>query len=195
MTEKILQSASLEFNKHGFEKASMRTIAKNAGVTTGSLYARFPNKNSLFGALVDPVIENFLKTSDTGYKENVDKLDDENNYFDTENSSTIIIDLIYSNKTAFTLLINCSNGSSYENFADTIVEHEEEKVRTTIETLKKQGFACVDISNQILHMLISSHTYALFEVIRHDLPKEDAYKQIKELNDFFSCGWNKIFGL
>lgn len=40
----VLQSAQREFLDKGYEKASLRSIAQNAGVTTGALYVRFPNK-------------------------------------------------------------------------------------------------------------------------------------------------------
>lgn len=50
----VLQSAQREFLDKGYEKASLRSIAQNAGVTTGALYVRFPNKSALFAALVEP---------------------------------------------------------------------------------------------------------------------------------------------
>ena len=52
---KILESAKTEFLRHGFEKASIRTIAKNAGVTAGAIYKHFPAKADLFYALTEPV--------------------------------------------------------------------------------------------------------------------------------------------
>ncbi|MFI3202301.1 MAG: helix-turn-helix domain-containing protein [Eubacteriales bacterium] len=48
-TLQILEVAKQEFLANGFEKASMRTIASKACVTTGALYARFPNKDEMFG--------------------------------------------------------------------------------------------------------------------------------------------------
>lgn len=42
----VLQSAQREFLDKGYEKASLRSIAQNAGVTTGALYVRFPNKSA-----------------------------------------------------------------------------------------------------------------------------------------------------
>ena len=45
--ERILQAAEEEFLKKGFQKASLRNIAKIAGVTTGSLYWHFKNIEEL----------------------------------------------------------------------------------------------------------------------------------------------------
>lgn len=39
--ERLLESASREFLSNGYQKASLRTICRNAGVTTGALYFFF----------------------------------------------------------------------------------------------------------------------------------------------------------
>lgn len=46
--EKVIRSAIGEFMKHGFEKASVGNIARNAGVAKGSMYQYFENKKELF---------------------------------------------------------------------------------------------------------------------------------------------------
>ena len=46
--EKVIRSAISEFMKHGFEKANVGNIAKNAGVAKGSMYQYFENKKELF---------------------------------------------------------------------------------------------------------------------------------------------------
>lgn len=39
--DKIMECAKTEFLEKGFEGASMRKVAENAGYTTGMLYGRF----------------------------------------------------------------------------------------------------------------------------------------------------------
>ncbi len=51
--QRILKSSRKEFMKCGFEKASMRTISNNAGMTVGNLYRYYKNKEDLFGAIID----------------------------------------------------------------------------------------------------------------------------------------------
>ena len=46
--EKVIRSAISEFLKHGFEKANVGVIAKQAGVAKGSIYQYFDNKKELF---------------------------------------------------------------------------------------------------------------------------------------------------
>lgn len=197
-TKRILKSGLDEFLHNGFAKASMRIIAKNACVTTGALYARFPNKDALFGALLEPVISRFLITNNASNQKSfisltTGKVDEI--WSDTKASSLNLVNLIYENKDAFSLLINCSNGSIYEGFIDKVIEIEEKETFEFLTILKSKGFPCQNVSNQVVHMLISAHCYALFEVVRHDICKEDAITEINQINEFFICGWNKIFGI
>ena len=52
----LLQSARKEFTEKGYMKASLRTICKNAGVTTGALYFFFKDKDDLFDAVVGDTV-------------------------------------------------------------------------------------------------------------------------------------------
>lgn len=44
--DKIMECAKTEFLEKGFEGASMRKVAENAGYTTGMLYGRFADTKS-----------------------------------------------------------------------------------------------------------------------------------------------------
>lgn len=50
---RILEAALELFSKYGFRGTSVREIADEAGVSTGSVYHQFPDKESLFHALLD----------------------------------------------------------------------------------------------------------------------------------------------
>lgn len=49
--ERILDVAANVFLEQGFARAKMDEIASRAGITKQTVYARFPSKNALFGAL------------------------------------------------------------------------------------------------------------------------------------------------
>ena len=53
----MLICARAEFLEKGYQKASLRSICKKAGVTTGALYFFFQDKEDLFAAIVQPTIE------------------------------------------------------------------------------------------------------------------------------------------
>ncbi len=51
--EVILQATAQVLAEHGYAKSSTNRIAKRAGVSVGSLYQYFPNKDALFQALIE----------------------------------------------------------------------------------------------------------------------------------------------
>ena len=69
VTEKIEECARKEFKSKGYVEASLRTIAMEAGTTTGSIYSRYGGKEGLFSALVEPAAREF-----TGIFEDADML-------------------------------------------------------------------------------------------------------------------------
>ena len=56
---RVLECAKEEFLSKGFLDASLRTIAQEAGTSTGSIYTRFGDKEGLFQAIVEPVVDEF----------------------------------------------------------------------------------------------------------------------------------------
>lgn len=62
----ILEAGKREFLTYGYEKASMRRIAREASVTTGAIYGYFPGKEALFDALTgepaEAIVEMYEKT-------------------------------------------------------------------------------------------------------------------------------------
>lgn len=61
VTEKIEECARKEFKSKGYVEASLRTIAMEAGTTTGSIYSRYGGKEGLFSALVEPAAREFTE--------------------------------------------------------------------------------------------------------------------------------------
>ncbi|MDD5338700.1 MAG: TetR/AcrR family transcriptional regulator [Dehalococcoidales bacterium] len=51
----IIAAAVREFDEQGYEKASMRTIAKAAGISVSNTYNYYPGKEQLFSSIVEPV--------------------------------------------------------------------------------------------------------------------------------------------
>ena len=193
----IMESAKKEFMSKGYEKASLRTIAQNAGVTTGALYIRFSNKNELFSALVSSVAEHVLSIYRKGGKEGHSQLEQgcpQDMWAISDKIANELLEYIFNNKDEFVLLINCSTGSNYEHFMDDIVNEVERQSVKFLKYLKKNGYSYQYISKEELHILISAQYYAIFEIVRHDIPKKKAIKRIRLIIDFFKPGWKTIFG-
>ena len=109
--KKIFQSAMNEFTEYGFEQASVRTIAKNAGVTPGAIYKHFKSKEDIFKAIVSPILD-YL------YKRNIEltnqaiaeiKLNGLECFEkQSDNSNEELLGFICKNASVFNLLFNCS---------------------------------------------------------------------------------------
>ena len=61
--QKLLESAKTEFIAKGYMQASLRTICKNAGVTTGALYFFFNGKEDLFDEIVKVPVEKIMEVA------------------------------------------------------------------------------------------------------------------------------------
>ncbi len=60
----VLEAAFKVFSKFGYKKASMSDIAQSAGISRPTLYALYPDKESVFSALIEQTIEqNISETS------------------------------------------------------------------------------------------------------------------------------------
>ncbi|MGM0432118.1 MAG: TetR/AcrR family transcriptional regulator [Spirochaetota bacterium] len=49
----VLKAAQSEFARRGYSAASINTIAKQAGISIGSMYSYFPSKEALFLTIID----------------------------------------------------------------------------------------------------------------------------------------------
>ncbi len=68
--EKIVDSAILLFNQHGFSGASISEISKHAGLSKGILYYYFKNKDELYLHCAKKCIDDFRKYLTENIKEN-----------------------------------------------------------------------------------------------------------------------------
>lgn len=196
--ERILECAKEEFMEKGFSEASMRTIAEKAGYTTGMLYSRFADKNELFNALVseggDKLYNYFCCVQDEFAALPSEKqLKEMHSYVDGK--VKIMVDIIYDYFDAFKLIVCKSAGSSYQYYIDKMIDVETSNSVRFINVLKEMGIDTCDVRADLNHMLASALFNGMFEVVAHDFSKEDAFVYIRQLQDFFNAGWDKLLGI
>ena len=179
----LMELAKAEFLEKGYNDASVRNIAKTAGLTTGAIFRYFPDKESIFAALVSPVAEEMLAMYRAGNEKGFDFL-----------SEGRPQEMWGISKEVFALLINCSAGGPYEHFLDEMIAEEEKQSIAYLQGMRERGFHCADISDADIHVLLSAQYYAIFEIIRHDTPKDEALARVRLIADFFRPGWQKIYG-
>lgn len=164
----ILTVAKTEFLEKGYLGASIRNIAKIAGVTTGAVFRYFPDKESLFHTLVSPVAETVLSMYSTGNQQGYQLLENGDPQKMWQISDQFIynfVEYLFHNKEAFSLLINCSSGSPYEGFMEHLVAEIEKQTFSFLQEMIKKGYPCKHLSSDEIHVLISAQYYAIFEIV------------------------------
>lgn len=73
--QKILDSAMALFRERGFEAATLRDIAKHAGLSTGALFANFADKNEIFLIVVEQENARVITVMREAYDETLDLAD------------------------------------------------------------------------------------------------------------------------
>jgi AcrR family transcriptional regulator len=196
--QRILNSGKAEFLRCGFKGASLRTIAKNAGVTTGAIYLYYKNKEALFNAIVgEPaatLLAQFREILDSFFSHRPD-IQIRIMHEHSEQGLAGMLDHIFDHYDAFKLIVCSSAGTSYEAYIEKLVEMETESTENFITLLKNRGKAVLPVDRQLIHMLASSLFYGLFEIITHDTKKQKALKYIDSLQEFYRAGWDRVLGL
>lgn len=195
---KIVAAGKAEFLEKGFKSASLRNIVKNAGVTTGAFYGYFSGKEALFAAIVEEHAAAVMKIFTTAQEDFVNLPKDvQVNHMGVEskNSLNLIIDYVYEHYDEFKLIICSSEGTPYENFIHDMVEIEVEQTFAFIDVLHSTGKNVPVIEKEVCHMIVSGMFSGMFELIVHDMAKENAHKYISQFQDFYIAGWSKILGI
>lgn len=195
---KILDAAKAEFIERGFAEASMRTIAERAGFTTGMLYSRFADKSEIFRELVEsPADElyNYFMTVQNEFAGFPPEYQRREMHPYVAQKIDRMVDLIYDNFDAFKLILCKSGGTSYEYYVEKMIDVETESTFRFIDAVKGAGYEIADIRKDLAHMLASAMFNGMFEVVMHDLSREDARQYILKLQEFFNAGWDKLLGL
>jgi AcrR family transcriptional regulator len=196
--KRILPCIKKEFLEKGYEKASLNIIAANAGITAAGLYRHFPSKEAMFIAMVAPAVEKFDEMYGNSMDETFVKLSDKDflkNFCGVrEESLREFIDLIYDNFDEFKLLLTCAKGTKYEDFEHDLATLEAKTTRQVLNEMKKRQIPCNEVSDDELHILATTYMSAIFEVVKHDYPKEKALEHMKFIGKLFHPGWKEILG-
>ena len=194
----ILDAAREEFLRLGYQEAGLREIAQQAGVTTGALYGHFRNKRELFSALVKPHYDHMLNT----YRR---VLRDFNRFSAQEQCETMIdytgrfihemADYMYDHRAAFQLILCCSEGTEFHGLVHEMARMDVEATHDFRTTTGEAGILSNPVNPVLEHMLTSGMFSTFFELIIHDVPREQAGEYIDQLLAFYTGGWEKIMGL
>lgn len=193
----ILTAAKKEFLEKGYQKASLRNIVKQAGVTTGAFYGYFKNKEELFDALAGE----HYRAAMALYQEilgSFHQLSPEEQAGSMEDYSELgmrrMADYMYANYDAFKLILCCSDGTPYNGLVHELAQMDVEATHDFAEVTRQEGMPLNPINPTLEHMLTSGMFATFFELIVHDIPREEAETYIHQMLSFYSGGWQRILG-
>lgn len=194
--ERLIACAKEEFLEKGFQEASLRTIAARAGTSTNSIYVRFRDKEGLFEAIVQPVVDGVMKIF-CDVQEAFHNFDPEtqreqvNDY--SFNGMEMILDYMYANYDAFRLLLDASYGTKFQNFVDELSRIEVEYTYKFMEAVGFPGVQEGEVTEEFLHIVTTAYFEGMFEVIRHGMDRETAGRYIGMLERYHAAGFETIF--
>lgn len=194
--ESVLACAKKEFLEKGYKDASLRVIAQAAGTSTGSIYTRFKDKAGLFDAIVGPAADQ-LKDMFVEIQENFHSLDDSTQEAEmgeyTSRHQMEMLEYIYDHFDEFRLLLDCSDGTRFSSFVDELVDIEVEYTYKYMEVINCESVKSGVVTEDFIHIIVTAYFNGMFEVVRHNMSRDDARKYIRLLNRYHMQGFSTVF--
>lgn len=196
VTEKLMECAKEEFLANGYENASLRVIAEKAGSSKGAIYIRYPDKESLYRSLVQTAADGFCELLQSvlsrfnmmpGNEQTQQMLRYSNDGFPK------VVDYLYNHFDEFKLLLTSGENSVYQEFIHRIVKLDIECTAKYIAASGNDAITSGRLTPELNHLLSSAFYTGMFEVIIHDMPKEQALEHIHRMRRFYTAGWQTIF--
>ena len=195
--KRIREAALEEFLEKGFLGASLRQIVKAAGVTTGAFYGYFSSKEALFAALVEPhaaaLMGRFMEAQ-TAFAELPEEEQPE--YMEEASGQCVkwMVEYICQHRQPVKLLLCRAEGTSYERFVHNMVEQEVDYTLRYMDVLRRMGRDVPKLNRSLCHIIASSMFNGLFEIAIHDMPQEQAMRDVEQFRSFYTGGWLKLMG-
>ena len=111
--ERIQQAALREFSAKGFERSSIRSIARRAGIAAGNVYRYFRSKDDLFRVVVGPAYDEAVRLI-TQYGPPGNESSGDGSVF-MEDIAELTARLYTEHRVELLILLDGSKGSVYES--------------------------------------------------------------------------------
>ena len=196
--QRIDRAARDEFLRRGYRDASLRAIAREAGVTTGSFYWYYPTKEALFAALVGPHYDHLLRMhrEETDAFGRMPRAEQAERVGDAGRECAVrMLDYMLAHRAEFMILLKGADGTPYADMLHELTVREIEANRRLAEggVLPQPGRGTM--RPELEHLLTSGMFQGLFELVIHDVPPEAARECARELHDFFTAGFAYVLRL
>lgn len=197
--DRIHEIAIAEFLDKGFRNASLRSIVKDAGVTTGSFYWYYKSKEELYDAIVGEHYDHILRMYDEALNSFWEMFKEEQKTHMGDiggECMAAMVEYMYRHLTEFKLLIGSSAGTKYEDLLHELTVREIESTRQFEQHMAQIGQPVPqEIEPALAHSITSGMFAGMFELVIHDVPKEKAVICVRQLHAFYTAGWRALMGM
>lgn len=172
---KIMSAALKEFSDKGYLDASMRDIARNAGVSVGNIYRYFKNKSELFDEIMEPAYRRLmLEMREPDYSKPDYSASQINDIVDR------VMKILKQYKKQLVILGDKSKGTKYERTKEEFVLYVESSLKDRLlPVLNAKGVKVDDPF--VFYLLSSTFMEGYFTILRrYDNPAKMRYL-IREL--------------
>ena len=186
--ELILKSARKQFLEKGFQGASIRKIASDAGVTYGALYGYFASKEELFYALTDPMMGRIMNKLDD-IEAAMLALPAEKRLLGMNEVFTVrlpeLVALIFEDREIVKLVIGGAKGTKYENFMSELVKRDAHAISAAAEN-SDERLQMFDA--QTLETLMEGYMAALFHLIVSGRDQKTVRQSMETFAKIYAAG-------
>ena len=179
--EKLKKAALEEFYDNGYAKAGLRNICRKAGVTTGAMYFSFENKEALFRAILDPLVQSYeeilarcmqLELSDSSEGSDIDVL---------------MMQFVLKHRKEAIVIMEKAQGSCYEGFRNRIENMMEQSFRmyyqSRLETPPDEG---------LIRILARQRLESCLQIVKEDYDMEYSLYLVKQTGIYAGGGTERL---
>ncbi len=179
--EKLKKAALEEFYDNGYAKAGLRNICRKAGVTTGAMYFSFENKEALFRAILDPLVQSYeeilarcmqLELADSSEGSDIDVL---------------MMQFVLKHRKEAIVIMEKAQGSCYEGFRNRIENMMEQSFRmyyqSRLETPPDEG---------LIRILARQRLESCLQIVKEDYDMEYSLYLVKQTGIYAGGGTERL---
>jgi len=189
--ELILQIAKEEFINKGFEKTSLRDIAKKCHISPTAIYRHFLNKEDIFKEIMKPLFDYFKEMTDMIEKEDYKFLMDNNpsNVWAYEQGGNFIFNFLFGKYKDLVKLIVKERKDLFKKY---IIDYEFNISNKYFNEMKKYNYTIKKFNQTSFKIILDSYLEAYLNLLYLDDVK---LKEVsEEINNFYTIGFRNLFG-
>ena len=192
--QRILQVAHREFINKGVQRTCIRNVAHEAGVTVGNLYHYFDSKDTLFRAVLQPLLTALDRYILSHNNEEFLSLE----VFDLQqhqiNHVMPMLTLVKQFRPELRLLLFKAEGTSLQGYKNKIIDHQMQVGVEYLRLMKERyPHINIDISPFLIHLTSSAWTTLFCELVEHEEYSEEEVKQaLMQYVSFGTAGWKEL---